>query len=454
MKIMLIWPPLAKKGRIAPLLGLAYLASCLEKVGHNVKIIDSLAMRYTLKDVEKKIKNFDPDVVGISATTQFIYEAYSIARMSKENNPNCMTVLGGPHTTVLSRKTLEECNFIDIIIRGEGERTLLELLEKKKKEDLIGVRGISFRLNDKIIENPDRPFIEDLDSLPFPAYHLLPMQKYVVNDTKLNIDFFHTNKQPFGTITTSRGCPFNCSFCASNILWGRKWRSRSPENIIEELKILRNKYGLRKIFFVDDISTVKTKRIENLCKLIKEEGIDISWECPTRANIVTKDLCLKLKKAGCQTIGFGIESGVQKILDFLNKGITLELAEQAVKTVKNAGLQTDSNFMIGIPGETREMIKQTLAFAKKLDLTYTTFSILTPYPGTKIYEYVKKHNLLLTEDWSKYTSFNPVIRINGMSSSEIKGFFRKANLTFNFSPMKIIKNIKEIIDKKAVGKPP
>jgi len=429
MKVMLIWPLLTKKGRKAPLLGLASMAACLNEVGHSVKILDNLISGYQIEDIFKEIKNFNPDVVGISSHTQFIYDAYKVAEITKKYNPNCLTVIGGTHPSVLSKETLQECSFLDVVVRGEGEITFVKLIEKFEKG--IGfddVLGITFRRGDGVVFNADRPLIQDLDSLPFPAYHLLPMNKYVNDRDIPNIGEDGKKRNNFATVLSSRGCPYNCIFCSSRSVWGDKWRSRSPEKVIEELKILREKYNVKVIDFADDTFTVNKNRTEKICELIIKEDVDIHWACSSRVELVNNDLINLFKDSKCFMVNFGLESGVQETLDFLCKSFKINDSMKAVRIVNEAGLLTSSNFIIGVPGETKEKINQTIKFAKKINLTYSYIVILTPFPGTKIYEYAIKHNLLLTKDWSKYNITTPVMKIPGLSNFDIKGLFFKANI--------------------------
>ena len=439
MKVMLVQPATKEKRTSGPPLGLAYIASSLEKHGHKVKIIDSAILNYKIDDIQKEIKNFDPDAVGIGTVTRYIYDSISILRIAKKNNPNCITVLGGPHPTVKSRETLLESSHTDIVVRGEGEKTFPELLEKNKKYS--EVKGISYRSNGKIIENPDRKFIENLDDLEFPAYHLLPMNNYKIKGDTFGLKTLGRTGELLGYISTCRGCPFSCAFCSSKSLWGEKWRARSAENVIEELNFLRTKYNIRYIDFVDDTFTISRKRTEKICELINKENLDISWICSSRVDIFNKKIAKILKKAGCNMVFYGLESGVQKTLDFLNKKISIEVSEKAVKIAKEADMEVSSGFIIGVPGETKEMINQTIAFAKKLNLTAATFSLLVPFPGTYIYHYAKKNNLLLTEDWSKYTPVNPVMRIPGFTPQQLKNYLFKAIFVCQFRPLNKIKNM-------------
>ena len=249
MKILLISPPtdsVIKRviGATGPPLGLAYLASMV-KDERDVAIIDSIVENLDFEMVGKKIKKFDPDVIGITATTSMIPDAYKVANMAKEINENVKIVIGGPHVTFLPEKTMEECKSIDFVVRGEGEITFKELMEALEKEkDLDGIKGLTFRKDGRIINNPPRELIKNLDELPLPSYELLPMEKYQADGVK------------FGVIMTSRGCPFDCIFCSSSLQFGKRWRGYSAERVIEELSILRNEYGRRTIEFLDDTFTL------------------------------------------------------------------------------------------------------------------------------------------------------------------------------------------------------
>ena len=419
MKVMLVQPPVVQTHTSYPPLGLAYLGGCLEQAGHKVKIIDSLTITSNEGILNKELSRFDPDVVGVTAMTQHINDALSIIRTVKELNPNCITVLGGPHPSVRSKEILKNNSDVDIIVRGEGEYTFLEVLEKWEKRNLATVRGASYSDNGKIIENEDRDFIENLDSLPIPSYHLLPMNQYKIRVA--NTELFERPLQNYGTISTCRGCPYGCIFCSPHEMWGKRWRARSPESVVEELRILRDKYDCRVIDFMDDTFTINKKRAKKICSLIKKESIDVSLMCATRVDLFNKEIASDLKKAGCFIVYFGFESGVQKTLDFLQKGFTVKDSEKAVHIARNAGLDVGGAFIIGVPGETREMINTTVDFAKKLNLKPHNFcfSLLVPFPGTKLYAMAEQNNLLLTNDWSKYTLSNSVLKIPGFTSEEL-----------------------------------
>ena len=440
MKVMLILPPSKfvlkdKLGITSVPLGLAYLASFIEKDGHKVKIIDSNTLGYRIKDIKEEIEKFNPHLVGVTATTSCIYDAYEVAKIIKEVDPGIKVVIGGPHVTFIAKETLKECPFIDVVVRGEGEETFRELVNffESSSEDtwsLEEVKGITFRKDNKIIETDSRSLIKNLDSIPFPAYHLLPMEKYRLKNKR------------FATIMTSRGCPFSCIFCSSSRLFGKTWRARSPENVIEEIKLLKNKYGVREIEFLDDTFTLNKKRAEKICEILIKEKIDISWSCSSRVDTIDESLIEKLKKAGCHTIYVGVESGSQKILNIIDKGITLPQIEKTINLIKKVNINSFGSFILGIPGETVKTIKKTINFAKKLNPSFVQFSICTPYPGTKLFEMAKEKGWLLTKDWSKYTILDQVMKIPGMVTTNLNRWLLRAYLSFYLRPKFILDQLK------------
>jgi len=429
LRVCLVSPPYESDvksvvGVSSPPIGLAYLASVLRD-GHDVKVLDASILGYSLNNVKRELKGFYPDVVGITSVTPSIYQAYQVAKIAKDVREDCKVIVGGPHATFLPDQTLRECRYIDIIVRGEGEETIRELVEAFEEGEWAKVRGITFRKGNHIISNEPRPFIKDIDEIPFPSWDLLPMDKY---------QFYG---QRYATMLTSRGCPFNCSFCASSRLFGGFWRGRNPENVVEEIRILHEKFGIKNVEFIDDTFTLDQKRTERICDEIVREGLDISWGASSRVDTLSRGLVEKMRNAGCWILFLGIESGCQKILDAIGKRINIEQARKAVKIVKEAGIQVLGSFIIGFLQDTIETVNETIRFAKTLNLDYAEFSVLTPYPGTPIYEHAKKNNLLLTEDWSKYTGLEPTIKIEGVSSSKLKSLLQRAYLTFYLTPKNI-----------------
>lgn len=405
-----------------PPLGLAYLASVL-RGEHDVEILDALALNYSLTDIRRRLEASTPDVVGITSVTSTIYNAYAVARVAKEVNENCIVVVGGPHATFMARQILEDCPFIDVVVKGEGERTIKQLVDRLNEGvGIEEVKGIAFRSNDRIAETEPMPLIENLDELPFPSRDLLPYEKY------------RAGRTVYTTMMTSRGCPFNCIFCSSARIFGNKWRGRSPGNVVAEIKEVIETYRIKTIEVLDDTFTFNRERAARIADTIIEDGLDVLWSASSRVNTITRALAEKMKRAGCRAIYLGIESGCQRMLDRINKGTTLEQARNAVGIVKEAGMQTVGSFIIGIPGETVDCLKKTITFAKKIGIDFAQFTLLTPYPGTAIFTIADENGWLLTKDWSKYTTLNPVMKIPGFGAEQLATFLRRAYLSFYLSP--------------------
>ncbi len=434
MQILLLSPPTisavkAVVGTTGPPLGLAYLASMVRDE-HDVRIVDSLAEDYNYGDVKRIIKKYDPDVVGITSTTSMIPDAYAIAKMAKRYNENVKIVMGGPHVTFLPERTFQECPYIDFIVRGEGELTFRELIDSLERDrDPSNILGLSINLRDKVRNNPPRPLIKDIDTIPMPSYDLLPMEKYQANGVR------------FGTVMTSRGCPFNCAFCSSSLQFGKRWRGHSDSRVIEELKHLHEKYRIREIEFLDDTFTLNKHRAIRIARRIVKEGLDISWSASSRVDTFTEEVAEAMKKSGCHTIYFGIESGSRKTLNFIGKGITPEQSISAVKKAKRHKLRALGSFVIGFPEETKEDIKKTIKFSKKVGVDFAQFTIATPYPGTRLWKYASAKKLILTFDWRKYTTLDPVMKLKNFTSQQITKLLQKAYVSFYLRPSFLIKDL-------------
>lgn len=436
VKVCLVSPPYNSAvkhvvGTSSPPLGLAYLASTVRDM-HDVKIIDSSILNYNLEDVKSVLKSFRPDIVGITSATPSIYDAYRVAEAAKEVNDECFVVMGGPHVTFLPEITFQECKSVDVVVRGEGEETFRELVDAiEHGRPLKKVKGITYRKGDKIVSTPPRPYIKDIDVVPFPSLDLLPVERYMLQGVR------------YLSIISSRGCPFQCSFCVSSRLFGGCWRGRKAENVVEEIKHVHEKYRVKNIEFADDTFTLNGKRVEKICDGILEENLDISWGASSRVDTISRDLAQKMKKAGCWIVYLGVESASQKILDNIGKKVSISQIIRAVKTLKEAGIQILGSFMLGFPEETLESAMQTIIFAKKLDLDYAQFSILTPYPGTPIYEHADKNRLLITRDWSRFNAVEPVMRLKNLSLKQLQSLFEKAYITFYIRPKILWKWIKK-----------
>jgi len=392
MKILLLYPPYTshveekKKGYFPPL-GLAYIAAILRNQDHTVRIIDMNIETKSLEELEKICEKEQPDIVGISSTTITYNTSINILKRIKSVIPSVIRIVGGPHASILPQEFVD---YSDFVVVGEGEYTMLELVKTlENSEDPSNIEGLVFKKDGKIVKTGPRPLITGLDNLPFPARDLLHMEAY--NDNK-------------GAILTSRGCPFNCIFCNSHLIFGKKFRARNPKNVVDEIEYLVKKYNVHVIRVLDDMFTLNRKRVIEICNEILSRGLNIGWELTngTRVDKVDKELLEKMHEAGCYRIYYGIESGSEKVLKMLRKGIKLDQVRRVVKWTKEIGIEVGGFFMIGGPGETIETLKETEKFIDELNLDYVHLSIATPYPRTDFWNWVLKNGRFVTNDYSKF----------------------------------------------------
>ncbi|MFW9769216.1 MAG: B12-binding domain-containing radical SAM protein, partial [Candidatus Thorarchaeota archaeon] len=349
------------------------------------------------------------------------------------HNPAILVVVGGAHVTFQDEQVLRDCPEIDVVVRGEGEVTMNALLEKiDSAVSHSSVEGTTSRRNGTIVRNPDRPYISNLDSLPFPAYDLLGLQHYFPKGDR------------FAPMITSRGCPYQCTFCSSSRITGKRWRGRSPANVMEEIQFLQSRYGVRDVTFIDDLFTFDHQRVADICELINREADDITWTCSSRADIMSRhpEMAGWLKKAGCHTVYIGAESGSQRVLNIIKKGIRLNQIVRSVRIAKKVGLQVVLSFILGIPGETEEDMRSTVDFACRLDPDLAQFTICTPYPGTPIYEEAMENDWISTTDWSEFTVIDPVLNLPNLSRQTIKKHLTRAYYKFYSRPCLIWRQIK------------
>jgi len=397
--VLVIPPPQTAEPIWCPNLpiGIAYLTAVLEKSGYDVTVIDCPALGIDHENLGAKIATIEPSVVGITSVTPMIQSALLAAHVAKEKCPNTIVILGGPHVTFMDEQILSENPEVDVVVRGEGEQTLLELMRHVSNfGDLHEIAGITFRNNGRIIRTPNRPFIQNLDELPRPAYEQLPLKKY---------QLFGKTILP---IMTSRGCPFRCSYCVSSRLNGVKFRARSPKNVVDELEWLRDTHGADAFSFYDDAFTFDIERAGKICEEIKNRNIGLPWDCQTRVDRISKEVLVKMREAKCQLVSFGVESGSQKILDAVNKRTTVEQNERAIGWAKEVGISVSISVIIGYPGETPDTLKQTMDFIRKVEPDYVYLCLATPYPGTALRELVKELGWNMSIEWSQYDLQTPV----------------------------------------------
>lgn len=354
-----------------PSLGIALIGSVLEKQGYEVSIIDANAENLKLSDIHLRLKRIKPDIVAISCNYSPLHNpTLAIAAMIKnEFGAQVQVIVGGNHATALAEYMINIGNDIDYIARGEGETVLPDLLDTlQEQKDLSNVKGLTYMKNRRIVSNEDAPLINDLDTIPLPAYHLLKMDLY----NRYNI-------------ITSRGCPYRCSYCASNVIFRHKVRYRSAYHVLDEIEYLLHNYGKKRFWFSDDTFTANKQYVHSLLDEMRSRNIQIDWSCMTRVNSVSKDLLNNMKSAGCSYISYGIESGNPRMLSRMNKRISLEDIEKALMLTKEAGIDTYLFFLVGNIGENWDSIKDSYGLIMKTKPTGASFAIVIPLPGTKMF---------------------------------------------------------------------
>jgi len=432
MKILLVNPPVGFSyyniGLQRPPLSLAYLAAVLVDK-HDVSIVDFS----TGKESWKRYRYDGFDVVGISVDTVRYPLSLRIARRAREQGATI--VMGGPHVSFRDEEALSS-GLVDYVVRNEGEYSFRSLIDYLSGDAALdSVRGVSRLGGDgSIVRAPDEPFITDLDSLPLPARELLNLKHY--NE--------RMNGRPMTTLITSRGCPFNCDFCASSEFFGIRWRARSVESILAEIELLYEKYGYRALCFVEDNFTMDPARAIELSERIMAKNWDLIWEAWSRVDTIVKhpEMIKIMARAGFKWTFVGFESGSQEVLDGYGKKTVAGDAFRAMEILRSNGVQATGAFILGAVNDTKRTIDETIRFAKDLNPRKVQFSILTPYPGTKLYEQVEDR--LLTDDWSKFTALTPVIELDNLSPRQLSGRLIKAYASFYLRPRKGAENIHHI----------
>ena len=430
MKVALIRPPEVHKywNATRPSLGMSYIASYLESHEIEVNIFDANFHSWSPQQTVEKVVDFKPDLIGLTSMTHEIPMAHKIASLLKNSLHAVPTVIGGCHVTALPQGTLEEFENFTYGIYGEGEQTMLSLarcLDKGRTEELHEINGLIYRHAQGININPSQQRLssEELDKLPYPAFH-----HYYSSHRALE------GNNEYYVIISSRGCPYNCAFCMQVL--GRQVRRRSPENVVAEIEFAIDRYAAHTVYFLDEILLFNDQlTYDTLALMIKRHLPQrIRWRGLTRINFVNEKLMNTAKEAGCFALEVGIESGSNEVLKRINKQITTEQASEAVRIIKKAGIAVDANFILGHPYETVETVKTTMHFAAKLNPTTVAIGIMTPYPGTKVYEMALRGEggyRLLTKDWSKYDKYGgKALELEGLPIHELEKWQRKALLYF------------------------
>ncbi len=454
MKICFVNPPYLLpdnwKGtvRVSQQLGLAYVAAALEKAGHEVRIIDCVAEGWksthaqdgkkyagiSFDELHDRIKKISPDAVGITTFTSQKRSALQSAKAAKDADKKIIVFLGGPHISVRPEDCLSDRN-VDFVVMGEGEISTVEAINALQDgKSLSKIKGTGFKENDRLVMNERRQLIENLDELPLPARHLLPMEKYFA--AARSMQTARVSDKKWASMITSRGCPYNCIFCSIHLSMGRKWRARSPENIIAEIEELVSRYGVEQVNFEDDNMSLNRERMEKICGMIIGKKIKIEWNCPNglRADTLDEPLLMKMKEAGCTDIFVAAESGVQEVVDkIVGKGLDLKKVENAVVLCRKVGISVGVFFVLGLPGETKEDMKKTIEFGRKLrrlGASTCSFFVANPFYGTRLHQLARESGYLTRDDGADiengFLNLDAMIRTPQFAPEDVKGLREQA----------------------------
>ncbi len=398
MRFLLINPFYPLSETPSPPLGLAFLAAVLENAGINVKLLDFVVYPYNTETLQTEISNFQPDFVGLTSVTMTFDNAIGIVKEVKGINPDIITVMGGPHVSFCARETLNLYPELDFIVIGEGEETIIELIQAARGDrNWDDIKGIAYKNGSTAVTTGVRPFV-DVNTLPMPARHLTPLGRYRALGMPISM-------------TSSRGCPYHCIFCVGRKMVGAKVRYKNAGSVVDEMEYLST-LGFHQINLADDLFTANKKHCHAVCDEIIRRHLNVKWTSFARVDTVSTDVLIKMKTAGCQAVSFGIESANARILKTIKKGITLDQVVEAIKMCNTAGIMPHASFILGLPGETPETIQETVDFGlemKKLGLSYG-FHLLAPFPGTEIRDRCDHYGIsILTQDWSRYHANRAIV---------------------------------------------
>lgn len=451
MKIYLINPPaplgvkMVREGRcmqrkgawttVWPPVSLASIASLLREDGFDVYLNDCIVEDINEEGLLRRVDEIRPDMAVINTATASIEHDMRIADLIKESSPGIVTAAIGIHVSALPEDSLNMAEGMDIVIRGEPELTSKELARAvRDKKELGSVDGISFRRNGSVINNRDRAYIQDLDTLPFPAWDLINTRNYLMPFTD----------RPFLLLTTSKGCPYSCTFCPAEPYYGKKVRLRRPERVVDEMEWVKKTFGVTDFLIWSETFTFSRDFVNSFCDEIRRRNLGVRWVCNSRVDAVSLEMLKNIKSAGCWMVGYGVESGVQEILDRAKKGITLEQVRNAVKLAREAGLETTAHVIFGLPGETPQTAQKTIDFVKGLGLDFAQFYCVVPWPSTMLYKEAKEKGWIACDDWSLFEQNYSVLDMETISKEDVVKYRKKAIREFYFRPSVILKTIKKI----------
>ncbi len=408
-RVAVVAPPYPLAEAPAPPLGVTYVAAAFEAAGADVRIFDYIVSRYTPEKLRAQIDEFRPDVLGATSVTLNFPGAAQIVCDAKKHRNSLITLMGGPHVTFSAERTLAEYPGIDLIVAGEGEATIAELMAAGfDRNQWENIPGLFFRRGKQIINSGPRSLIEDLDNLPLPARHLLPLSRYQALGYPISI-------------ITSRGCPYSCIFCLGRRMVGNRVRLRNAHRVVDEIEEILA-YGIDRINVADDLFVSSNGKVKEVCEEILCRGLRFTWSAFARVNTVDLETLRLMKEAGCDSVSFGVESGNREMLKRIRKGITPEQVRHAVALCREAGIIAHTSFIVGLPGETQETLRETQEFAAGLGSLYG-YHFLAPFPGTTVREEVQKYDLeILTDDWTRYDANSAIVRTSALSPEEMNRF--------------------------------
>ncbi len=412
MRVLLLSTPHPLEESPLPPLSLSYLASVLIKDGIEVRILDFLVTQYNPRKLRRELEEYKPQLVGATCVTLNYPIARRMLKVCKDFDPHMFTVIGGPHVTFALEETLLQTPWIDAIVIGEGERTLVELARAVEQgKDIHHVNGIAFADGDIVTKTTPKAQVEDLDRLPLPARELLPIARY------------HALGTPC-TVITSRGCPYGCIFCSGRRMFGPKVRFRSPGLVVDEIEHLQRDFGFVKINIVDDTFTLNHHHTQAVCEEMLRRNLKMKWSVFARVDRISEELAQLMNRAGCEWMLFGVESADEDILKTIKKGFTPDEVRRGVKVASEAGINVFNSFILGLPGESRDTARKSLAFGDELYHTYGAkygFHMLAPLPGTEIFERAEDYGIrILNRNWSRYNANEPITETETMSREMVK----------------------------------
>ncbi len=437
---------LAGAGSCLPSLGILFLAAITRQKGFPTALADASALSLTGSALLHLVEAERPDVLGLSASTFSIFHAASFAALVKEQFPDMTVIIGGPHVSAAPLETMERFAVFDVAVIGEGEETIIDLLEAMSVDSpLLEIPGIVLRNDGKIISTGRRQFLSDLDQLPYPAWDLLEgfPEKYLPAP-------FKVRRTPAASLVTSRGCPNKCIFCDRSV-FGTSCHAFSADYVVGMIRHLVENFGIREFSFEDDTFITFKKRLVAICQGIIDLRVEVSWTCLGRVNGVDSETLQLMRRAGCWQISFGIESGCQEILTAIHKNVTLEQIEKALTLCSDAGILSKGFFIVGHPGETHETLSRTFGFAMKLPLDDISVTMLTPFPGTEIFDRAAEFGEF-DSDWSRMNLLNTVFIPHGLTREDLEQHQRKMLKQFYLRPRIILGYLRRLVANPAMIK--